>query len=269
MHGRDDLREQLRADLRDRRERAHPARVGAGVAVADALEVARGRERQRALAVAEREHGQLVADQQLLDEHRVVAEAALLEHRDQRRARLGLVGRDHDALARRQAVGLDHGGVGVDRLQALGDRAHDPVAAGRHAGRLHHLLGEQLRALEPRGLADRPEARDGGGPQRVDEPVHERRLRARRRRSRRRRRSPRRSTESVIADVGVERLRLRADPGVAGHAQQLRALRRARQRADQRVLAAARADDEDPDGGFGGAQSEAMKSSIGIAASDS
>jgi hypothetical protein len=34
------------------------------------------------------------------------------------------------------------------------------------------------------------------------------------------------------------------------------------------VLAAARADDEDPDGGLS-AQSEAMKSSIGIAASDS
>ena len=73
----------------------------------------------------------------------------------------------------------------------------------------------------------------------------------------------------MIAGVGVERLRLRADPGVAGHAQQLRALRRARQRADERVLAAARADDEDADGGFRGAQSEAMKSSIGIAASDS
>ena len=185
MHGRDDLREQLRADLRDRRERAHAARVGAGVAVADALEVARGRERQRALAVAQREHGQLVADQQLLDEHRVVAEAALLEHRDERRARLRLVGRDHDALARRQAVGLDHGGVGVDRLQALGDRPHDPVAAGRHARRLHHLLGEQLRALQPRGLAHRPEARHGGGPQRVGEPGHERRLRARPPRGRR------------------------------------------------------------------------------------
>ena len=237
--------EQLGADLRDRRERAHPAGVGAGVAVADALEVARGRERQRALAVAQREHRQLVADQQLLDQHRVVAEAPLLDHRHQRGVRLRLVLRDHHALARGQAVGLDHGRVGVDRLQPLGDRAHDPVAAGRHAGRLHHLLREHLRALEPRGLADRPEARHGRGPQRVDEPVHQRRLRARRRRGRRPRRSPRRPARSgspASASSTSASARIPALPGM--HSSSGRCGERG-ERADQRVLAAARADDED------------------------
>ena len=95
-------------DLGDRRVGAHPAGVRARVAVADPLEVARRGQRQRALAVAEREHGQLVAVEELLDDHGVLAEAALDEHRLERRARLGLVGGDHDALARRQAVGLDH-----------------------------------------------------------------------------------------------------------------------------------------------------------------
>ena len=65
----------------------------------------------------------------------------------------------------------------------------------------------------------------------------------------------------------VERPRLAPDAGVAGRAQHLRALRRAQQRAHDRVLAPAGADDEDPQ--RPDAQIAPMKSSIGIAASDS
>ena len=83
--------------------------------------------------VAQREHRQLVALEELLDQHGVVAEAPLLEHRHERRVRLRLVLGDHDALAGREPVGLDHRGVGGDRRHALLDRAHDPVPAGRHA----------------------------------------------------------------------------------------------------------------------------------------
>ena len=58
--------------------------------------------------------------------------------------------------------------------------------------------------------------------------------------------------------VGVAR-----DAGVARRGEHLRALRRAHERPHDRVLAAAGADDEDP------LHRAAMKSSIGIAASDS
>ena len=60
----------------------------------------------------------------------------------------------------------------------------------------------------------------------------------------------------------VERARVAPDPRVARRAQHLGRLRGAQQRADERVLPAARADDEDP-------HTAPMKSSIGIAPSDS
>ena len=66
----------------------------------------------------------------------------------ERRARLGLVARDHDALARGQAVGLDHGRVARDRVQARLDAVHDRVLGRRHARGDHDLLGVGLGALE-------------------------------------------------------------------------------------------------------------------------
>ena len=180
-----------------------------------------------------------------------------------------LVLRDHDALARREAVGLDHGGVGVDRLQPLVDRAHDPVAAGRHAGRLHHLLGVDLRALEPRGLAPGPKHGHRGGPQRVDEPGDERRLRpdddevdARvDRRAGQRARGRRRRRRAPPPPRGSRRCRARTAARGAAASARARGPARARGRRRRRRGPAW--------GNRRGAQSEAMKSSIGIAASDS
>jgi hypothetical protein len=135
------------------------------------------------------------------------------------------------------------------------------VRGGRDAGGLHDLLRERLGALEPGGGGDRSEAAHALGGERVGEPRDERRLRpdddqvgagvARRAGERR-----------GVAVRRVERPRVAPDPGVAGRAQHLGRLRRAQQRAHERVLAAARADDED-------LQTEPMKSSIGIADSDS
>ena len=122
------LLDQRRVGALDRRERAHPARVRAGVALADALEVARRGERERGLAVAEREHGELDALQELLDDDRRVAEAVLHEHVHERRPRLVLVGRDHDALARREPVGLQRDGIGRDRGEAGLDGRRRPCA---------------------------------------------------------------------------------------------------------------------------------------------
>ena len=243
------------------REAAHAAGVRAGVAVADPLEVARGRERDRALAVAQREQRELVAVEELLDHDRDVAEPALDQHLVQRRPRLRLRGGDRDALARRQTVGLDHRRVAGDRGHARLDVAHDLVRRRGDAGGGHDLLGVRLRALEPGGGGDRAEAADAGGVQRVGEPGDERRLGpdddevdpgvARRGRER-----------GGIVRGRVERPRVAADARVAGGAQHLRRLRGAQQRPDDRVLATAGADDQDP-------HTAPMKSSIGIAESDS
>ena len=119
-------------------------------------------------------------------------------------------------------------------------------------------------AFEPSSraaAATRAEAADAGGEQRVGEPVDERRLRPDDDEVDLRRAG--RGGERVgIVRGRVERPRVAADAGVAGRAQDLGRLRRAQQRPDERVLAPAGADDEDP-------HTAPMKSSIGIAESDS
>ena len=90
-----------------------PPVFGPGVAVADALEVARGRERQRPLAVAQREH----ATARRRRRNSSTSTGWSPKRRcssiaTSARARLRLVGGDHDALAGRQPVGLDHRRVG-------------------------------------------------------------------------------------------------------------------------------------------------------------
>ena len=187
---------------------------GPAVAVPDALEVARRRERQRHLAVAQREQRQLVALQELLDHDGRVAEAALDQHRLQRRARLRLVLGDHHALAGRQAVGLDHRRVAGDRVEPGLDGLDDGVAAGRDAGgpmtSLANALEPSSRAAAATGRSrrrPRPRRRRRGRPPAAP-PAPPRRDRRPRRRSARapRRRRPR--TASAAAS--------RAMPGLPG-----------------------------------------------------
>ena len=66
---------------------------------------------------------------------------------------------------------------------------------------------------------------------------------------------------SSASSAGSGHLDLERDAGVAGRAQQLGALRRARERLHERVLAGPRAEDQDP----WSRQIAPMKSSIGIA----
>src|SRR5207248_11085570 len=88
-----------------RRARAHAAGVRSGVAVADALVVARRRERDDGLAVDERMQRRLLADEDLLEDHRTRRDRAPRE----RILRLGAVARDDDTLPRAEAIGLhDH-----------------------------------------------------------------------------------------------------------------------------------------------------------------
>ena len=68
----DELLDLGRPEARDRRERPHPAGVRPRVAVADALVVAGGAERDRPFPVAQREDGELLALEQLLEDDRPV-----------------------------------------------------------------------------------------------------------------------------------------------------------------------------------------------------
>ena len=236
----------------------HPARVRALVAVEDALVVLRRRERHRTLAVAEREQRELLALEELLQDHLGLAEALLTEEHVDGVAGLALVLGDDHALAGREHVGLQHGGIrgaGEVRRRLLAVAEHH-VRGGGHAAVAHQLLGVCLRALDARRRAGRPEGGDAGGAQGVNEACHERRLGAH-------------DDEIDLTLPGrLDHVATRqalhsvpGDPGVARRGQHLERAAPAEERADDRVLAAARAHDQDASI----AQSAEMKSSTGIA----
>ena len=175
------------------------------------------------------------------------------EHVLERRPRLVLVGGDHDALARRQPVGLQRDRVAVIAARPASTSCDDRVGRRRHARGRHDLLRVGLGALELGGGGDRAERRDARLGAAVDEARDQRRLRPDDDEV-----DPGRGDRRGVVGA-VERRRLARDPGVPGRAEHLRRLRRAQQRAHDRVLAPAAADDENP------GQSAAMKSSIGIA----
>src|SRR3546814_20309053 len=98
---------------RRRRIRAHAAVVGAGVAVADALVVLRGRHRQREAAVDHRDEAGFLAVEELFDHHARArfAEGVAGEHVGYRGLGLGQGPRHDHALAGGQAVGLAYRSV--------------------------------------------------------------------------------------------------------------------------------------------------------------
>ncbi len=122
-----------------------------------------------------------------------------------------------------------------------------------------------LGALQPRGRRARAEHRDAARDELVGEPGDERHLGADHDEVAALRRGGIGEPGDVV-DRDREQPRVGRDAGVAGRAQQLRRRGRALQRAHERVLAPAGADDEDPRG-HAAAQIDAMKSSIGIAGS--
>jgi hypothetical protein len=160
--------------------------------------------------------------------------------------RLVLLGAEDHALARRQAVGLEHQRVGGARQ--LGERllavAQEDVGGGRHARRFHHLLGEGLRPLQLGGRRARPEGGDPRLLQGVDQSGDQRRLGPDRDQIDRplaRRGDDRLGVPG--ADLG-QALGVGGDPGVARRAEQLRRPRRARQRPHHRVLATTGSDNQ-------------------------
>ena len=221
-------------DARSRRVGAHSAGVRPLVAVERALEVLRRREGDRVVAVAQRE-------QRDLRRLRAAPPRAQLPPKRARAARsaastLLLRPADEDALPGGEAVGLHDAGRPRDRQarRAVGT----PAAA-------MHLLRERLRALDSRGGCARPEDRDAEPAQRVREAERRAAPRGRPRRGRPRasRESPSRPSASS-ARIGWHCAEPR-DAGVPGRRVQLLEARRLRELPGERMLTAARADDED------------------------
>ncbi len=93
VHRVDDLLDLGRAEARHRRVAAHAAGVRSLVAVEDPLVVLGRRQRHDVLAVAERQQRELLALEELLQDHGGLAEALLGEEDVDRLARLGLASR--------------------------------------------------------------------------------------------------------------------------------------------------------------------------------
>ena len=189
-------------DVGRRRVRAHAARVRPLVAVEGALEVLRGRQRDGVHAVAEREHRDLGAFEQLLD-HQRLAERG---RGRQRCVELLLRAADEDAFPGREPVGLDHARRPRDRQRLR----------RRNAGRAHDVLGEALRAFDRRRRAARAEGRHAVPAQRVGDARDERRLRADRRRGRRRARARARAAPRRPRRAPGGSRAWRAIPGLPG-----------------------------------------------------
>ena len=101
MHGAADFGRAGCVHLGHRRIGTHPSGIGAPVAVEDPLVVLSRRERNRAATIAQREQGQLLALQMLLDHDAFSAETALDQQLLERLPCLGFVGGDRNALTRR------------------------------------------------------------------------------------------------------------------------------------------------------------------------
>ena len=256
-HGPDDLGLDPLADGvgddRGRRVGAHPARVGPGVALADPLVVLGRREEHVALAVGEDEHAGLLAPEKVLDDDRRAGRAERAAFEEVAEGLAGGLARlgDHDALARREPVGLedDRERLALDVGAGLVELAEPerPRGRGRDAVALHDALGERLRPLEPRRRLRRADDGHAGLAEPVRQPGHERDL------------GP--DDDEVHAAVERERdepvdvvgrdghvLGDVGRAGVAGRAEEVGAAGAPGEGEGERVLAPTGADDEDGHG---------------------
>ena len=173
-------------DHRRGRVGAHAARVGAFVAVEQALVVLAGGQHRHVLAVGHDDEAGLFAGQELLDHHTraagvvLHAQRVVQQHPVHRLVRF-FQGHGHDhALARRQAVGLDDDGRAVLVDEGVGRLG---VGEGFIEGRgdamaLHEVLGKSLGAFQLRGLLRGAEDAQATGPELVHDTGGQRGLRA-------------------------------------------------------------------------------------------
>ncbi len=163
-----------------RRIGTHAAGVGSDIVIPDPFEVLRRQQRHHCLAVDDAQHRHLGAVEKRLQQHRVAG----VEQRGGVGPRGITVGGHDHALAGGQPVVLHHprlvlGVFGTEAVQRCIETRGivDDLAARRgHACGRHHVFGERLGALDPRGGRRRAETRDPGGAHRVRDAEHQRHL---------------------------------------------------------------------------------------------
>ena len=166
---------QIRVGPRQRAVRAHAAGVGARVAVAHALEVLRGQQRDHGCSIADAEDAGLRTVEVLLDEHGpALGQAGLTV---QQRLRPFLC--HHHALARGQTIVLDHvrRPERIEFAHEVGGIGHGAGVRGRDAGAAHDLLREVLAAFEAGSRRRRAEGEDPGSAAGVHRTGHQWRFR--------------------------------------------------------------------------------------------
>jgi hypothetical protein len=212
-----------------------------------ALVVLRGAERQHMGAVRQREEADLFADQKFLDDETA---AEMSAESGNGRDALGRVFRDDDALALRQSVGFQNQRMRLRAgvaLRVLGI-VEPPVGGGGNPVFGAEILDEPLGGFEPRARRRRAERFDPGLFQPVRETGGQRRFRAddgeidsflpceRHQRVQRHR-------------IDGDAFGLPRDAGIARRAIELRHQGARAERPGQRMLASARADEKNVQGG--------------------
>ena len=160
---------------------AHPTRVRAPVAVEYALVVAGGHERRHVCAVREAEDAQLLADEALLDNDALAGrpECAVYHRVAHGFERLVDALRDHDTLARGEAVRLDDDGRALRAHVLLcGVRVVEDLERWRRSTRVaHDAPGERFAALDAGGGLCRSEDAQPFLPEAVNDADGERQFR--------------------------------------------------------------------------------------------
>ena len=230
-----DLFDKIIRRPRQRCVRAHPAGVGSGVPIPDALEVLRGLQGAYGAAIGYREQTHLRPLEELLDHHPTAAHGMI-------DSRSPVVGHDH-ALTRRQPIVLDHirRAERIQRLINLGAGHAFSGTSRRHTRCSHHLLGEGLAAFQLSGGRGRTEAVDPVRAYHIGHTRHQRRL------------GP--DDNEIDSEPGcqvrhrqaVKRIEVMicaecSSPGVARRCMQIDDSWVATQRQSERMLASARAD---------------------------
>src|SRR5882672_3623442 len=183
-HGLDDFahdaRVQLRGHDRGRRVRAHAAGIRSLIPVPQSLVILAGSERQDMLAVGEDDEARFLAFEEFLDHHAAAGSSHGSLDKDLVDGTMGfaLVGSDDHALSGRESVGLDDDGRaagfhivvrGPRFVEARERRGRNPVAR-------HEFLGELLGAFQLRTGPRRAENPQALGAEEVDDALSERRL---------------------------------------------------------------------------------------------
>ena len=205
--------------------------------------VLRGPKRQDVGPVGQHEQANFLALQKFLD-HRFTAACA--KQVGERTFRFLARHGDGDALARREAIGLDHHRHAelVECRARLGAAGRVDIACGRDSSAVAHHLGEGLRSFELGGGFVRAEHRDPGDAETVAKAIHQWRFRA----------DDdkldallgtKSDHSSMIAHVERHDLRVRRNARIAGRGEQRIEARRLRELPRERMFATTRTDQQD------------------------